>query len=114
MREAVYTRKYSCASEAAADIFGGKWKVLILCYLCEAPRRFNELRRLLPEVTQRMLIRQLRELEQDGIVHREIYGTVPPQVTYSLTELGLGLEPIMEQMIVWGERYLAQDQECLE
>jgi DNA-binding HxlR family transcriptional regulator len=74
MREPVYRSQYGCAVEATADIIGGKWKAVILYYLSKGPKRFNELRRLLPEVTQRMLTLQLRELEQDGIVHREIYG----------------------------------------
>jgi DNA-binding HxlR family transcriptional regulator len=76
----------------------------------KGPKRFNELRRLLPEVTQRMLTLQLRELEQDGIVHREIYKEVPPKVEYSLTEFGASLGPIIVQMLDWGEHYMEQIQ----
>jgi DNA-binding HxlR family transcriptional regulator len=79
--------------------------------LFQGPKRFNELRRLLPEATQRMLTLQLRELEQDSIVHREIYKEVPPKVEYSLTEFGTSLGPIIVQMLDWGEQYLEQIQE---
>ena len=110
MREPVYRSQYGCAVEATADIIGGKWKAVILYYLSKGPKRFNELRRLLPEVTQRMLTLQLRELEQDGIVHREIYKEVPPKVEYSLTEFGASLGPIIVQMLDWGEHYIEQIQ----
>lgn len=110
MRKPVYTGQYSCPVEAAADIIGGKWKTVILYYLFQGPKRFNELKRLLPLVTQRMLTRQLRELEQDGIVHREIYQEVPPRVEYSLTKFGASLGPIIVQMRDWGEEYMDQIQ----
>lgn len=108
MREPAYARRYGCAVEATADIIGGKWKAVILYYLFDGTKRFNELRRLLPEVTQRMLTLQLRELEQDGIVHREIYKEIPPKVEYSLTEFGKSLGPIIVQMLDWGEMYMEQ------
>ncbi|HEU5380549.1 MAG TPA: helix-turn-helix domain-containing protein [Ktedonobacteraceae bacterium] len=110
MRKPAYTCQYGCAVEATADIIGGKWKAVILYYLFEGPKRFNELRRLLPSVTQRMLTLQLRELEQDGIVHREIYKEVPPKVEYSLTQFGTSLGPIIVQMLDWGEQYMEQIQ----
>src|SRR5215469_5735424 len=111
MREPVYASQYGCAVEATADIIGGKWKAVILYYLFKGTKRFNELRRLLPEVTQRMLTLQLRELEQDGIVHREVYREVPPRVEYALTEFGTSLGPIIVQMLAWGEQYLEHIQE---
>lgn len=110
MRKPAYACQYGCAVEATADIIGGKWKAVILYYLFEGPKRFNELRKRLPEVTQRMLTLQLRELEQDGIVHREIYKEVPPKVEYSLTEFGTSLGPIIVQMLDWGEHYMEQIQ----
>lgn len=110
MRKPAYTGQYRCAVEATADILGGKWKAVILYYLFLHSRRFNELRRLLPDVTQRMLTLQLRELEQDGIVHREVYKEVPPKVEYSLTEFGTSLGPIIVQMLDWGEQYMEQIQ----
>ena len=91
-----------CPVEATLAIMGGKWKPLILFYLMEQTRRFNELRRLIPHVTQQMLTLQLRELERDGIVHRHIYAEIPPKVEYSLTEKGRSLEPILQLMLQWG------------
>jgi DNA-binding HxlR family transcriptional regulator len=111
MRKPTFTYPYGCPVEATADLIGGKWKAVILYYLFQGPKRFNELRRLLPEVTQRMLTLQLRELEQDSIVHREIYKEVPPKVEYSLTEFGTSLGPIIVQMLDWGEQYMEQIQE---
>ena len=67
--------------------------------------RFSQLRRSLPEISERMLVRQLRELEEDGLVHRKVYGTVPPRVDYSLTPLGVSLVPIMESLKTWGNMY---------
>ncbi|MGR3205642.1 winged helix-turn-helix transcriptional regulator [Bacillus glycinifermentans] len=93
---------YSCPVEATIDIIGGKWKSVILFHLIDGKKRFNELRRLIPKVTQRMLTLQLRELERDGIVHREIYKQVPPKVEYRLTEFGQTLIPIINQMMSWG------------
>ncbi|MEK5500319.1 winged helix-turn-helix transcriptional regulator [Bacillus sp. FSL M8-0168] len=93
---------YSCPVEATIDIIGGKWKSVILFHLIDGKKRFNELRRLIPKVTQRMLTLQLRELERDGIVHREIYKQVPPKVEYRLTDFGQTLIPIINQMMNWG------------
>lgn len=100
-----------CPVEVTADVIGGKWKPLILFYTSQQTRRFNELRRLIPGVTQQMLTLQLRELERDGIIHREVYAQVPPKVEYSQTELGRSLMPLLWQMFVWGERYMRLKQE---
>ena len=110
MRRPVYTCDYGCPVEATVDVLGGKWKAVILYYLFSGPKRFNELRRLLPNVTQRMLTLQLRELELDGIVNREIFKQIPPRVEYSLTEFGVSLGPIIIQMRDWGEVYMEQIQ----
>lgn len=99
---------YRCPVEATLDVVGGKWKPLILFYLLQETRRFGELRRLLPGVTQRMLTQHLRELEADGIVHREVYREVPPRVEYSMTDFGRSLEPVLQQMVEWGERYMSR------
>ncbi|MGP1908396.1 winged helix-turn-helix transcriptional regulator [Metabacillus sp. JX24] len=96
---------YGCPVEATLDVIGGKWKGVILFHLLSGTKRFNEFRRLMPEITQRMLTLQLRELEKDGVVHREIFKEVPPKVEYSLTDFGLTLEPIIHLMRDWGERY---------
>lgn len=92
-----------CPVETALDVLAGKWKILILWYLRRDTLRFNELQKMLPRVTQKMLIQKLRELEEDGIVHREVYPVVPPKVEYSLTEYGETLKPIIKQMYLWGE-----------
>jgi len=92
-----------CPVETALDVLAGKWKILILWYLRSDTKRFNELQKLLPRTTQKMLIQKLRELEEDGIVHREVYPVVPPKVEYSLTEYGKTLKPILKQLYLWGE-----------
>jgi DNA-binding HxlR family transcriptional regulator len=91
-----------CPIEATLDIVGGKWKVLILFYLMQGTVRFGEFQRLIPKITQRMLTLQLRELEEDAVIHREVYRQVPPKVEYSLTEFGKSLEPLLLLMRDWG------------
>jgi len=108
MSETEHAHGSCCPVVNTLDIIGGKWKVLILYYLNEETRRFNELQRLLAGITQRMLPLQLRELENDGIVHREVYPQVPPKVEYSLTEFGRTLMPVIEAMHRWGEQYAAE------
>ncbi len=95
-------RAYLCPVERAIDIIGGRWKAVILFCLMEKTCRFGELRRLITGVTQQMLTQQLRELETDGIVHREVYRQVPPRVEYSLTERGRTLSPILTALCDWG------------
>ena len=97
---------YQCPVEATMDVIGGKWKIIIIHHLIPETRRFSELRRLIPQITQRMLTSQLRELEKHGVVHREIYPQVPPKVEYSLTELGKSLESILWVMHEWGENFI--------
>lgn len=92
----------ACPVETTLKIIGDKWKVLILRDLFTGTKRFNELKRSLSDVTQKMLTQQLRELEKDGIIHREVYPVVPPKVEYSLTELGNTLKPVIDSMYDWG------------
>jgi DNA-binding HxlR family transcriptional regulator len=97
---------FNCEKELTLSIIGGKWKMLILWYLGkQGTKRFGELRKLIPDITQRMLANQLRELEEDYIIHREVYPVVPPKVEYSLTEQGESLMPILEAMYDWGKNY---------
>ncbi|MFE5395532.1 winged helix-turn-helix transcriptional regulator [Streptomyces sp. NPDC056568] len=93
---------YVCGVDAAMDVIGGKWKVLILWALGEGPLRFGALRRELPGVTEKVLAAHLRELEADGIVHREEYGEVPPRVEYSLTARGVSLNEALAPLGAWG------------
>lgn len=92
-----------CALELIQRVVGGKWKISILWALNKQTRRFNELHRLFPSITQAMLTKQLRELEKGGFVHREIFKEIPPKVEYSLTDMGKKFMPIIFQMYTWGE-----------
>ena len=97
--------RLSCAVETTLNIIDGRWKVLILRELFAGTMRFAQLRRALQGVTQKMLTQQLRELEADGIVHRQVYPEVPPRVEYSLTPLGESLWSVLEAMHTWGLHY---------
>ncbi|MBE3569577.1 MAG: winged helix-turn-helix transcriptional regulator [Bacillales bacterium] len=100
-------KTFNCEKELTLAVIGGKWKMLILWHLGrEGTKRFSELKALMPGITQRMLVNQLRELEEDQIVHREVYPVVPPKVEYSLTEHGKSLMPILESMYQWGKNYM--------
>ncbi|QBJ63699.1 helix-turn-helix domain-containing protein [Pseudoalteromonas sp. DL-6] len=94
-----------CPVEASLELFGGKWKGMILYHLLDGTLRFNELQRQVGNVTQRMLTKQLRELEASGLIHREVYAEVPPKVEYSLTDIGETLRPILMSLKTWGEYY---------
>lgn len=91
-----------CPVTRTLEVMGGKWKPILLFYLAEQPRRSGELARLIPQASTKMLTQQLRELERDRIVHREVFHEVPPRVEYSLTSLGQSLKPIMDAMCAWG------------
>ncbi|MGG1949200.1 helix-turn-helix domain-containing protein [Trinickia sp. NRRL B-1857] len=97
---------YQCSVAATVDVAGGKWKPLIVHYLMNGTKRFGELQRSIGTVTQRSLTLQLRELELDGIVTREVFAEVPPRVEYSLTEFGRTLAPVLEAMKKWGDTYI--------
>jgi DNA-binding HxlR family transcriptional regulator len=107
-------KQYQCPVEATMDVIGGKWKIIIIHHLIPETRRFSELRRLIPQVTQRMLTSQLRELEGNGIVHREVYPQVPPKVEYSLTEFGRTLESVLLVMHDWGENFINKNNDLIE
>ena len=91
-----------CGVQTTLSVIEGHWKLPILFRLLDGTRRFGELRKHLPAATQRMLTLHLRELERDGLIHREVYREVPPKVEYSLTELGRSLEPLLRLMSEWG------------
>jgi DNA-binding HxlR family transcriptional regulator len=97
--------KLECPIMATIAMVSDKWKVLIICKLRENTLRFNELRRELKGVTQRVLTHQLRELEADGLVTRQVFAEVPPRVEYSLTELGRTLVPVLQHLEIWAEEH---------
>lgn len=94
-----------CTVEAALEVIGGKWKLVILRHLLEGTKRFGELDKALTGITPRMLTRQLRELEADGLVLRTVYPQVPPKVEYSVTDIGASLRTITKQLEQWGRTY---------
>lgn len=94
---------YNIGVEATMNIIGGKWKPIILCHLKHQTMRTGQLRRAIPNITQKMLTQQLRELEDDGIVDRKVYNQIPPKVEYSLTDYGDSLNRILEELCLWGE-----------
>lgn len=108
MRKQRHKQYTNCPVEAALDIIGGKWKSIILFRVLEQTRRFNELRKLLPNITQRTLTNQLRELERDGLLHREVYAEVPPKVEYSITEFGATLQPVLVTLKDWAETHMQE------
>ncbi|WP_434752265.1 winged helix-turn-helix transcriptional regulator [Paenibacillus amylolyticus] len=99
-------KKYRVGVEAALEVMGGKWKPLIIYHLFTGCKRTSELKRLIPDITQKMLTTQLRALEKDEIVQRKVYSEVPPRVEYELTAYGLGLKPALDLLCYWGEEHL--------
>ncbi|CAB9539362.1 Transcriptional regulator, HxlR family [uncultured Gammaproteobacteria bacterium] len=98
-------RGKNCPVELALSLIGGKWKGIILYHLIDGKKRFGELKRFMPNITQRMLTKQLRELESDGLIHRKVYKVVPPKVEYSLTVQGESLKNIILLLEKWGKDY---------
>lgn len=99
-------KKYKVGVEAALEVMGGKWKPLIIYHLMTGRKRTSELRRLIPDITQKVLTTQLRGLEKDEIVQRKVYSEVPPKVEYELTSYGWGLKPVLDFLCYWGEEHL--------
>ncbi len=108
MRDTVLQAARSCPTELAMEVVGGKWKLVILEHLEPGTLRFGQLQRTLPGITARMLTRQLRELEADGLVHRTVHAEVPPKVEYALSDRGRTLTPIIALLRSWGEDYRAE------
>ncbi len=104
MKEPPVLNSKNCPVTHAVRVMGRRWKPLALYYLRPGPLRFSELRRRIPEATQKMLTQTLRELEGDGLVLREAYSQVPPKVVYSLTPYGRTLEPILLALCAWGDK----------
>lgn len=92
-------------AERTLKVIGGRWKVYVLYFLFDGTRRLSELRRLIPGVSQKVLVQSLRELEEHGIVRRKVFAQVPPRVEYSVTRLGASLQPIVAALCDWGKRH---------
>ena len=95
-------KTYHCAMDVTMDYIGGKWKTVVLWYLKNKTMRFGELKKQIPDITEKMLSLQLKALEEDGLVKREVYPEVPLRVEYSLTEFGKSLEPVLDAIAKWG------------
>jgi len=107
MKTSKTSQPYACGIGPAFAVIGGKWKAVILWELQVRAHRFGELRRLLPEISEKMLIQQLRDMEADGLVSRHVFHEVPPRVEYAVTPLGASLNKALAPLADWGERYLA-------
>ncbi|WP_286228635.1 winged helix-turn-helix transcriptional regulator [Neobacillus mesonae] len=101
-------KKYNISVEATLEVIGGKWKCVILCHLTHGKKRTSELKRLMPNITQKMLTQQLRELEEDGVINRIVHNQIPPKVEYELSEYGQSLEGILNSLCVWGEKHITK------
>ena len=95
-----------CPYFTAQKVFSGKWSILIIYHLSEGTLRYGELQRKMDNITQATLTKQLRMLEDYGLVSRKVYSEIPPKVEYSLTELGVDFIPVLEQFKVWGDKYI--------
>ncbi|GEC88702.1 helix-turn-helix domain-containing protein [Brevibacillus formosus] len=111
MRYLLNGKEYPCPIELAVSVFAGRWKVSIICQLFKGKKRYGELKKNIIGVNHKMLAEQLRELEEAGIVKREVYPVVPPKVEYELTELGQGLGPVIEYLREWGEHFQTEEPE---
>ena len=98
----------SLPAERALRVIAGRWKAFILYHLFGGPMRLSELQKTMPDISQKVLIQQLREMEEHGIVHREVFRQVPPRVDYTATPLGLSLEPVLLALCDWGRRHAVE------
>ncbi|MTH54906.1 MarR family transcriptional regulator [Bacillus mangrovi] len=104
-------KKYTMPVEASLDVIGGKWKVVIMCHLILGTRRNSELKRVMPGISQKMLSQQLKELEGDHLIRREVFNEVPLRVEYSLTDYGWTLKDILDALCAWGEVHIERNYE---
>lgn len=100
-----YNWKTGCDVEATLSVIGGRWKPVLVCHLLSGRKRFGELKRLVPNATERMITLQLRELEADGVIARHVFAEVPPRVEYEVTDYGRSLEPVLVSMQEWGRDF---------
>ncbi len=108
-------KMFSCATSIAMELIGGKWKSVILIYLTDAPKRYNELRKLISTITERTLSLQLKQLEKDGLITRKVYTKKPPlKVEYALTDFGKSLTPVLQAIAEWGMTVAEDKGEVIE
>lgn len=100
-----------CPVATTLQLIGNKWKIFVVWHLLERERRFSELLREIPGISQKVLTENLRALEKDGMIVRTVYPEVPPRVEYALSSLGRSMEPILQSMALWGGRYQALSRE---
>ncbi|MDR7211766.1 helix-turn-helix domain-containing protein [Flavobacterium piscis] len=106
---------YPCTVSLTMDLVGGKWKAVILYHLKDGPKRYNELRKEMPAITEMTLSLQLKQLEKDGLVLRKVYGKKPPvKVIYSLTDFGKTLAPVLEAITKWGNQVVEENGEFIK
>ena len=111
----VNDKLYPCTVSVAMDLVGGKWKAVILYHLKDARKRYSELRKEMPGVTERTLSLQLKQLEEGELISRQVYGEKPPiKVVYSLTELGRSFTPVLDAILGWGNQIVIQKGEFVE
>ena len=102
---------YSTPMDVTLEVIGGKWKALLVYRLLNGPLRFSELKRLVPDITEKMLTQQLRELERVGVLTRTVFAEVPPRGEYCVTEHGATLQPVLAAMCEWGRSHWQQQGE---
>ena len=101
----MYEDSKTCPVEVTLLLINNKWKIRIIGSLLNGTRRFNEIRRILEDISQKVLTQNLREMEKDGLINRKVYPEIPLKVEYSLTKLGYSLKPILDEMVEWGIKY---------
>lgn len=101
-------KKYNISVEATLEVMGGKWKCVILCHLTHGKKRTSELKRLMPNITQKMLTQQLRELEKDEVINRIVYNQVPLKWNMNLVSMGKAMESILSALCTWGENHITR------
>lgn len=108
-------KTYHCALDVTMDYVGGKWKTVVLWYLRKDKKRYGELRKLIPDITERMLSIQLKQLEDDGLIKREVFTEKPPlKVEYSLTDFGKTLIPVLDALALWGRTVASEKGQIVE
>ena len=105
---------FHCALDVTMNYIGGKWKTVVIWYLRKDKKRFGELKKHIPDITEKMLSLTLRQLESDGLVERTVFAEVPPRVEYSLTAHGKSLLPMVEEMAAWGRKKTKDEGQMVE